>query len=138
MCLSTLSVFMACGSSMAADLTVNLKGFKDARGGAVVWLWRNADGFPMKVENAALRQSAEIRDKSATGVFRGLVPGVYAISVAHDENGNERLDTGFMGKPKEGWGASNNPHNRMSPPSFDQTKFTVGKDDMTLDIQVQY
>jgi uncharacterized protein (DUF2141 family) len=123
---------------MAADLTINLKGFKDASGGAIVWLWKNADGFPTKMEKATLKQSAEIKDKSATVVFKGLEPGVYAINIAHDENGNGKLDTGFMGRPKEGWGASNNPHNRMSPPSFEQAKFTVGKDDMTLEIQVQY
>ena len=32
-----------------------------------------------------------------------LVPGTYAIALIHDENDNQRLDTGLFGIPKEGF-----------------------------------
>jgi len=37
----------------------------------------------------------------------GIPPGTYAIACYHDENDNGKLDTNFLGIPKEGTGASN-------------------------------
>jgi uncharacterized protein (DUF2141 family) len=48
------------------------------------------------------------------------------------------MDTGFMGKPKEGYGASNNPKNKMSAPTFEQCKFTLDQSGKTIDIEMKY
>ncbi len=65
----------------------------------------------------------EITDGIATCVFRDVVPGVWGISVYHDENGNGELDTGWFRIPKEGTGASNDARGRMGPPKFEDAKF---------------
>lgn len=55
--------------------------------------------------------------------FRGVRPGHYGVAVFHDENANGKVDTNFLGIPKEGFGFS-----RISPmrrPSFDETSFEV-------------
>ena len=41
--------------------------------------------------------------------FNNLAPGSYVASVQHDEDGNGKLKTNFIGMPKEGIGLSNNP-----------------------------
>ena len=41
-------------------------------------------------------------------MFTDLPAGVYAVSVFHDENMNQKLDKNFVGVPKEEYGASNN------------------------------
>jgi len=51
---------------------------------------------------------------SAQVAFTDLHDGVYAVSVFHDENENQKLDKDFVGIPKEGYGASNNPKKRWS------------------------
>ncbi|HIG41563.1 MAG: DUF2141 domain-containing protein [bacterium] len=48
--------------------------------------------------------------------------GDYVISIYHDENDNNELDTGFFGIPKEPYGFSNN-LDRMRPPSFEEATF---------------
>lgn len=51
-------------------------------------------------------------------VIENLKPGKYAFKFFHDENKNERLDTNWLGIPKEGFGFSNNPRLTFGPPSF--------------------
>ena len=37
----------------------------------------------------------------------------------HDEDGNGGMGTDWMGRPREGWGASNDARGRFGPPSFE-------------------
>jgi uncharacterized protein (DUF2141 family) len=63
--------------------------------------------------------------------------GEYAIKIYHDENGNDELDTNFLGIPKEGVGFSNNPSARFGEPGFDEAKFVFDSPSMTVDIEIQ-
>jgi len=49
------------------------------------------------------------------GLFPGVAPGRYAVSVFHDENSNGKMDTNFIGIPREGVGASNNAKGHLGP-----------------------
>ena len=79
--------------------------------------------------SAAARQSG-IR-------LRGISPGVYALSVIHDENGNGRLDR-FMAIPREGFGFSRNPRIRMGPPRFEEVRFQVAGPVTRQAVQMKY
>jgi len=74
------------------------------------------------------------------GVAQGATaaPGFYAVSVFHDENMNQKLDKNFVGVPKEGYGASNNPKKKMGPPSFEETKFQLSGMEQSLEIKLMY
>jgi uncharacterized protein (DUF2141 family) len=67
--------------------------------------------------------STPIEQGRASCHFKGVAPGAYAISFFHDENLNEKLDTGFLGKPKEGYGASRDAHRTFGPPRFGDARF---------------
>jgi len=69
---------------------------------------------------------------------RTLPPGVYAVSVFHDENMNQKLDKNFVGVPKEGYGDSNNPKKKMGPPSFEETKFQLSATEQSTEIKLMY
>ena len=125
-------------AAFAADVTVKVSGFKNENGNALVYLWKAPDGFPGKTEKAAVTKTSPIKGTSITVVFNDVAPGTYAFSVTHDDNNNGKMDTGFMGKPKEGYGASNNPQNKMSAPSFDQCKIAVDASGKTVDIALRY
>lgn len=59
--------------------------------------------------------------KGAMHVFFNDVPaGKYAIAVYHDENQNAKMDSNFMGIPKEGYGFSNDAMGTFGPPSFEK------------------
>ena len=132
-----LSLVMG-GLASAGDLTVNMSGFEDEKGPAIVYLWTKADGFPSKTELASVNRSVPVKGGMATVTFPGVAPGTYAVSVTHDQNSNGKLDTGFMGKPKEGYGTSNNPANKLSAPSFDQCKITIDASAKSIDIKMRY
>jgi uncharacterized protein (DUF2141 family) len=58
-----------------------------------------------------------------------LPAGEYAVVVLHDENSNKKLDRNWLGKPKEQWGMSNNPHFSHSAPAFGSASFPFAGDE---------
>jgi uncharacterized protein (DUF2141 family) len=51
--------------------------------------------------------------------------GIYAIGYYIDANENQKLDTNFVGVPKEEYGFSNNARGAFGPPSFESASFTL-------------
>lgn len=54
-----------------------------------------------------------------------LAAGTYAVAAYHDENGNEELDTSFMGLPEEKYGFSNNARGVFGPPAISDQLFNL-------------
>jgi leucyl/phenylalanyl-tRNA---protein transferase len=65
-------------------------------------------------------------------VLKDVVPGSYAIKAFHDVDRNGKLDTNFMGIPKEPYGFSNDAMGTFGPPSFEQASFKVGAGSTTV------
>ena len=103
-------------------------------------VFHDAKGFPNNASEAVQTQAAVIDPQTltATIVFTSLLEGIYAISVFHDENMNQKLDKNFMGIPKEGYGASNNPKKKMGPPNFEETKFQFNGTLPAVEIKLMY
>ena len=73
------------------------------------------------------RASSPRPKRPATRYAFGDIPaGRYALKVYHDANGNDRLDKGLFGIPKERYGFSNNPKVRGGMPPFERSAFEVG------------
>ena len=86
-----------------------------------------------EISHAAVTASAD-----TVGIaFEGLEPGQYAVSSYQDENSNGRLDTGFMGRPKEPYGISNDARRRFGPPAFPDASFLVGSEDTTISFRLK-
>jgi len=68
-----------------------------------------------------------VTDKKATAIIKGFPKGEYAVSAFHDENENHKMDTNFIGIPKEPIGISNNATGFMGPPKYNDAKFTIAK-----------
>lgn len=122
----------------SGTLTVKASGFRSETGKAVAALFISPEGFPSKGEKAFRREYAEIRGGAAVFVFSGLPYGRYAVSVLHDENSNGRLDATWLGLPREGVGASNDPASRLGPPSFKAAAFELLSEKMQIGISVRY
>lgn len=85
-------------------------------------LARTAAAFPDCKKGASVERSAPASEGGIR--FDGLAPGVYALAVIHDENGNAKLDT-FVGIPREGFGFSRDPRIGFGPPRFEAASFEV-------------
>ena len=68
--------------------------------------------------------------------FDDLPEGEYAISIFHDENNNNELDTNFLGIPKEGLGASNDARGHFGPPKYKDVKFYLKNGSKTITINL--
>lgn len=71
-------------------------------------------------------------------IFKDLPHGTFAVSVLHDENGNGKMDKNFVGMPKEGYSASNNPKKKRRAPTFDEAKFSLTSAEQTVEIALVY
>lgn len=109
------------------SLTVEIKHFSHDKGEVIAYLHDKATAFPTKHQLAVAHQSSKITSKQARLVFTDLQPGVYAVAVIHDENGNGKLDTNWLGIPKEPVGASNDAKGHFGPPKFEDAKFSLDK-----------
>lgn len=74
--------------------------------------------------------AASIVEKRCIITVENLSSGKYAFRYFHDEDKNKKLDTNFIGIPKEGFGFSNNAKGKFGPPSFKQMIFKVNKDSL--------
>lgn len=109
--------------SYANELQIKIEGFKNDKGHILYILFDKEEGFP-DGPSSGIRQGKVTVDEAKTGfVLKDLGPGKYAVSVIHDENDNNKLDTNFLGIPKEGVGFSNNPKLMFGAPAFDKCSF---------------
>ncbi|MEI7704003.1 MAG: DUF2141 domain-containing protein [Deltaproteobacteria bacterium] len=130
-----LTLFLAAGD---ATLVVQVEGLKDDQGSARAALYASEEGYPTKPEKAMRKVEAPIQGGRARLVFEGLPLGGYAVAVYHDENGNGRLDTGFLGIPTEGTAASNDAKGFMGPPTFEKARVEVGPGENRIVVHMSY
>jgi len=113
-------------------------GLRSDKGQVVCSLFASADGYPKKEEKAIAHTKGTISERKAACEFTGVAPGTYALSVFHDENSNGKLDTNFIGMPKEGVGASNDAKGHMGPPKFEAAAFKYSGGELVLKVTIHY
>lgn len=123
--LMTAIVSTAIASSQNANLEVAMSGFKNNDGKVHVGLYKSADSFLKKTFKGLI---SKIDRKTATVTFENLKPGEYAVSVYQDENSNGKMDSNFIGIPKEAYGTSNGAKGFMGPPKYKDAKFIIATD----------
>jgi uncharacterized protein (DUF2141 family) len=120
------------------ELTVTIFNFRNNQGQVSVALYNREDAFPKYPEKALKIVLAPISDKKSIVIFKSLPPGVYAISVFHDENKNGKMDSNFFGIPKEGVGASNDAKGHLGPPHYKDAKFNFTGNAQSVIINLFY
>ena len=80
----------------------------------------------------------KIRKTQARCDFEDITPGVYAIAVVHDENMNGKLDTNWIGIPREGYGFSKDARGVLGAPSFSAASFEYDGQSVELTITLHY
>lgn len=119
-------------------IRVEITGARNDKGQVSCALFASGGGFPGKVESAVAHAHSAISNGSAVCEFSDIAPGRYAVSVFHDENSNGKMDTNFIGMPKEGVGSSNDAKGHMGPPKFDAAAFQYSGARLELKIKLVY
>lgn len=128
------AALLLAANAHAATLTLDIQGLTKKTGHVLIAVHADAASFGDKGKPVAVR-NVEVKDSKLTVTIPDLAPGVYAVSLFHDANDNHKLDTNFIGIPKEGYGFSNNVGARGRP-DFDEAKFTLAADGTTLTLTV--
>ena len=131
-------VFLAM-SAHAATLTVEVTGVRSPKGTVQAALYPDAksDRF-LDLSAATARSLAKAKPGTVVITFKNVKPGIYAVALYHDENGNGKLDATAIGVPKEGAGFSRDAVGRMGPPRFDRASFEVGDTDKKITLRMVY
>jgi uncharacterized protein (DUF2141 family) len=126
-------------SSSCPGIHVSILKIRNSTGTVACALFESPDGFPIEFLRYATNiMVIKIRDAQARCDFLDIPPGTYALGVVHDENMNGKLDTKWLGIPKEGYGFSNDAKAFLSAPSFSAASFPYGGQDMELTIKLHY
>ncbi len=115
----------ATSEGAVGTLVVNVVGIGEHSGTVVALLFNHNDGFPAKVAKACQRTSAKVTGSMVTLRFTELPLGTYAVTVYHDVNDNQKLDTNWIGIPKEPVAVSNNAKGRLGPPKWKDATFEL-------------
>ena len=120
----------------AYNINLNLLNINNKDGKIKIGLFNNKNDF-LQIDKSYKGKSLQIDSASICCQFKNIPNGRYAISVFHDENNNNKLDTNFMGIPKEGYGVSYNGISSFSSPKFEDANFVLDHN-ITLEIKLYY
>ena len=114
-----------------SDITVVISNFETNQGKAYIALYNSETTFLNKGFEATF---SKIENNRCTVTFKAVPNGVYAVSMFHDENDNNKMDTALFGIPKEDYGTSNNAKGFMGPPKWVDAKFQINNKSITQHI----
>ncbi len=95
-----------------------------------------AADFPMNDDKAIKRAAIATGDKTELSI-PNVTSGEYAVAVFADVNGNGKLDSNFIGMPKEPVAVSRDAKGRFGPPKFADAAFLVGDGVTTQTITIK-
>jgi uncharacterized protein (DUF2141 family) len=119
-----------------AVVQLSIVGLKDDIGDVKVGLFDSAESFDDKSKKKFAGAIVKIENKKAQCVFSNVPYGDYAIKLFHDEDGDDDVDTNFLGIPTEDYGFSNNAKGLFGPPNFEKARFVVSSDTIRVEIDI--
>ncbi len=132
---ATLPAIAFAQSSSCPGIHVKVLNIRNSTGTVDCALFDSPVGFPIEVLRSATNvMLIKVRNTQARCDFQDIPPGTYALAVIHDENGNGKLDTNWLGIPTEGYGFSNDARALLGAPSFSAASFPY--DGRTLDLTI--
>ena len=133
-CLLFLNIsFTFAQTEVNPDVTVNISNLNSDNGKVFVAIYNSEGSFLNKGYKSLV---TEIDNNFCRVTFKNIPKGIYAISMYHDENDNNEMDTNFLGIPKEDYGCSNNANGFMGPPKWEDAKFEVKEESITQNIKL--
>ncbi len=143
-CLGALALLVGAAAAQAADkknLQITIKQVANAKGQILICLFSKPDNFPTCDNNAAGTRAfvTQAKKGSVSLALKQLPLGTYAISAAHDQNGDGKIERHkLFGYPTEGAGISNYPKPPFGKPRFSSARFKLSKNTGPVEIIMHY
>ena len=133
-----LTMFASVAVAEDSSLRIEISGLANVEGTVFISVYDNEDDWlgeqtvsTTKVEIA----DALVDELVVTDIT--LPPGEYAVSLFYDENANGKLDSNFIGIPKEPVALSNNAKPKFGPPKYKDAVFALGEEGVTQRIAIE-
>lgn len=108
-------------------ISVHVKNVDSTSGQVNVALYDSDETF-LSFDKVLKSRSAPAHKGIVTLQIEDLPIGEYALAVFHDENGNGKLDTNWLGIPKEKVAFSRAKMKTFGPPKYKECAFQVNSD----------
>lgn len=127
----------AASAQPAGTIAVTVAGLRSDAGSVRCALYNSADGF--REPGREFRGvTAPIKGGQASCSFAGIPAGIYAVALFHAERNETRIEYGAFGRPKQGYGFSNNPSTTFGAPGFSAAAFRYAGSSQRLSVRLQY
>lgn len=120
--------------ALAREVTFNVSQTANKKGNLLVAFFNDAGTFPDKTPYKTMIVPADGASEIKLSI--DLPDGDYAVSTFLDENKNGKLDTNFLGIPKERFGFSRNPRILTGAPSYQDCEISVSEESQNHDIRL--
>lgn len=109
------------------QISVDVHEVPSSKGNISIALYNSEAGF-LKFDKV-FKCDSIVAQKGVTKIFiKDLPEGEYALAIFHDENGNNKLDTNWLGIPKEKVAFSKAKMKTFGPPNFKECAFVLDSD----------
>jgi uncharacterized protein (DUF2141 family) len=132
--LSIIALLAMAASASAATVQVRIDGVTSDQGVVQVAVCDEANYR----KDCQLTATVSARKGFVMADVPNVPAGTWAVLAYHDENSNKKLDTNFVGMPKEGYGFSNGAKATFGPPSFKDAAIPVGEGKVTAVVTLTY
>ena len=136
-CLLLLSL-AGFAQAQEVSLRVEISGLAEVQGTVFVSVYDNEDDW--LGEETVVTETVDITtalQENLVVTELSLPPGDYAVSLFYDENDNGKLDSNFIGIPKEPVALSNNAKPKFGPPKYKDAVFTLGAEGVIQRIAIE-
>lgn len=115
-------------------ISVHVKNVNSTQGDVNVALYNSDEAF-LSFDGVLKTSSVPAQKGIVTLHIADLPIGEYALAVFHDENGNGKLDTNWLGIPKEKVAFSRAKMKTFGPPKYKECAFRVTSDyEISIDL----
>ncbi|MEM8927700.1 MAG: DUF2141 domain-containing protein [Bacteroidota bacterium] len=122
-------LFLSVKAVAQHEIIVEVSNVPGSKGKISVALYDTEDSF-LKFEEVYASASSMAKTGKTNVLLEDIPDGNYAIALFYDKNGNDKLDTNWIGIPKEKVAFSNAKMKLFGPPSFEECSFNLQEDTM--------
>jgi uncharacterized protein (DUF2141 family) len=118
-------------------LEIEFTGIRSNEGQMAINISSVPKGFPRKPGIEIQFIKDQVEDGVLSVEIDSLAYGIYAISALDDLNSDMEMEM-FLRFPKEGYGFSLNPNNKLRAPKFKECSFELNQPHQTITIVMRY
>ena len=126
------------GPASGTWIDVVVEGVKSGDGQVAITLYADKPRKFLARHGSLYVGRVPARGGATTGCIFVPKPGVYALAIYHDEDGDGSFDRTGIGLPAEGYGFSNNPSTLAGLPSFKSVRLSIPRSGLITRIRIKY